>query len=131
MTNNFDNGESTDLISTDEDSIPVLDEVVKAGQEAMTSKPQQTVTPKPTPEKTNQGLNLPDRKSLLTAMRKQLHRQIEKEIQDMAQKIATAAVKKISADLERVIWKELQCSLSDHMDNMLEKDVKLSPDDDD
>jgi hypothetical protein len=61
-------------------------------------------------------------------MRNQLSRQIESELQVMAQQVAAATAKKLTASIERVIWKELQCALGDRLDKMQEKSNKSAKD---
>ena len=106
---------------TDKDGIPILDEVVDSDQQTEPDS-------QPAGSQTGQGLNLPDRSALLDAMRKQLGRQIESEIQMIAQQVAATTAKKLSASIERVIWKELQCSLGDQLDKMQEKANKSAKD---
>jgi hypothetical protein len=108
-------------VATDKDGIPILDEVVDSDQ-------QTEADAQPATSQTGQGLNLPDRSALLEAMRKQLGRQIESEIQAMAQQVAATTAKKLSASIERVIWKELQCALGDQLDEMQGKGNKSTKD---
>jgi hypothetical protein len=121
VADNFDNDEKNGVsVATDKDGIPILDEVVDSNQ--VKSAPQPAASQK------GQGLNLPDRSALLVAMRKQLSQQIESELQMMAQQIAATTAKKLSASIERVLWKELQCALGDQLDKMQEKSNKSAKD---
>jgi hypothetical protein len=121
VADKFDNEEKNGTsVATDKDGIPILDEVVDSDRVESTSQPA-------APQK-GQGLNLPDRTALLVAMRKQLSQQIESELQMIAQQIAATTAKKLSASIERVLWKELQCALGDQLDKMQEKSNKSAKD---
>ncbi len=124
MSDDFDDKKTGEgiTVATDKDGIPILDEVVDSEQRKQ--EQQSTAASK------GQGLNLPNRNALLLAMRKQLHRQIEGEIQQMAHQIAASAAKQLTGSIERAIWKELQCSLGDQLDKMLEKNSKSPTDGD-
>ncbi len=123
MADNFDNDEQNEVsVAIDKDGIPILDDVVDSDK--IESEPQAS------PSNKGQGLNLPDRTVLIAAMRKQLNRQIESELQVMAQQVAATTAKKLSSSIERVIWKELQCALGDQLDKMLEKSDKSPADGD-
>jgi hypothetical protein len=105
-------------LSVDDSGIPILDEVVEPASEL--DEESGLIAPSPFAP-AGFGLNLPNQKELLSALREQLKLQARKDLEEIARQAAATVALRFTEELERVIQDELEQALEERLNQLADR----------
>ncbi|MCP3662216.1 MAG: hypothetical protein GY696_06935 [Gammaproteobacteria bacterium] len=107
--------------TVDDAGIPILDDVISPDESILETRDKEVSSHNTLSPGTPFELNLPNHNELLAAMRWQLKKQLQQDMDSAVEQITTSVVAHTTQDLESIVRKELQRSLEERIEEIIDQ----------